>query len=210
MPDIDRNALERPFDQDKVKTRKGNFGKRLSYVEAHEYIRRLNEVFGSRWDFEIVEHEVLDNEVVVVGKLTAGGIVKMAFGTSSITRTKETGEAVSIGDDLKAASSDALKKAASLLGIGLDLYAGKANPNGDDNGNRGRRVHGPPRNGGGGSNGNEPRLTQKQLAAVWALADSKDIDREKVRNFSMEEWAVQPEFLTKAQASELISRLQRA
>ena len=43
--------------------------------------------------------------------------------------TKVTGKkALSIADDLKSASSDALKKAASLLGIGLHLYISQQKP----------------------------------------------------------------------------------
>ena len=38
--------------------------------------------------------------------------------------TPKTGKPVSIGDDLKAAATDALKKGASLLGVGLHLYNG--------------------------------------------------------------------------------------
>lgn len=68
-----------------------------------------------------MEHLILGEEVVVVAKLTADGIMKMAFGGSSITRDRE-GRAVSIADDLKATGSDVLKKAASLLGVALELY----------------------------------------------------------------------------------------
>ena len=65
----------------------------------------------------------MDEEVAVLGKLSAGGVTKTVFGGSSITRARETGEPVSISDDLKAGASDALKKACSLLGIGLELYS---------------------------------------------------------------------------------------
>jgi hypothetical protein len=41
-----------------------------------------------------------------------------------ITKAKETGEIISLADDLKAAATDALKKAATLLGVGLHLYNG--------------------------------------------------------------------------------------
>ena len=119
---MNRELLERPFEAALIKTRKGAFGQQLSYVEGAEYVRRLNCSFDGRWSFEIVDHQVGKNHVVVVGKLTAGEIVKMAFGGSSITTNNQTGEAVSIADDLKSAATDALKKSASLLGIGLHLY----------------------------------------------------------------------------------------
>jgi hypothetical protein len=63
-------------------------------------------------------HEILKetDEVIVIGQLNAGGIVKSQFGSSRITRAKETGDIISLADDLKAATTDALKKAATLLG----------------------------------------------------------------------------------------------
>lgn len=56
-------------------------------------IKRLNEAFDSKWSFEILEHEILKDvgEVIVLGKLTAENVVKTQFGSSMITRAKETG-----------------------------------------------------------------------------------------------------------------------
>jgi hypothetical protein len=58
---------------------------------------------------------------------TPGGqtIVKTQFGGAEIKRHASgprSGRPLSIADDYKAAASDSLKKCASLLGIGLDLY----------------------------------------------------------------------------------------
>jgi len=117
-----REVLERPFPPEQIRTRKGSFGKELEYTEVHNFIARLNQAFAGDWSFDIVEHRLLDNEVVVLGKLAAGEIHKSAFGCSAITTVRESGENVSLGDDLKAAASDALKKCSSLLGLGLHLY----------------------------------------------------------------------------------------
>ena len=136
---MNKDILTRPFPPEAIKQRPGSHGKSLSYVETHSVISRLNEGCDG-WSFEVVRHELHEAEVVVLGKLTADGVVKMAFGGSSIT-TNQSGEATSLADDLKAASSDALKKAASLLGVGLELYGGvavvpkPANGNGAVNGN---------------------------------------------------------------------------
>lgn len=119
---MNKEVLRRPFPPELIKQRQGQAGKTLSYVETHAVIARLNEGCDA-WSFEIVEHQVLEEEVVVVAKLTADGVTKMAFGGSSITRDRD-GRAVSIADDAKAAGSDALKKAASLLGVALELYGG--------------------------------------------------------------------------------------
>ena len=63
--------------------------------------------------------------MLVLGKLTADGVTKTQFGASSVTRDRQTKDLVSVGDDLKAAATDALKKCATFLGVGLHLYAEK-------------------------------------------------------------------------------------
>src|SRR6266478_4737106 len=84
--------------------------------------QRLNECFDSEWIFEIQEHRTYDDEVVVLGKLTAQGVAKSQFGKSRITRSKKDSSTLSLGDDLKAAATDCLKKCATLFGVGLHLY----------------------------------------------------------------------------------------
>jgi hypothetical protein len=119
---MNRDLLEHPFDPVQIKQRKGRNGV-LDYVEGHTVIARLNAALDGAWSFEVVAHEVRDQEVLVLGKLTAAGIVKMQFGASQVTRDRETKAAISLGDDLKAAATDALKKCATFLGVGLHLYA---------------------------------------------------------------------------------------
>lgn len=105
---MDRSILERPFEDALIRSRQGPFGKTFSYVEGAEYIKRLNEALEGDWSFEIVQHQILDAEVFVLGKLVVGAICKMAFGGSSITVSRD-GEVLSLADDLKAASTDSLK-----------------------------------------------------------------------------------------------------
>src|SRR5688500_4521568 len=113
-----------------IKERQGRGGLRFSYVEHGYVTERLNMVFGFNWDFEVVDKQMLEDEVIVEAKLTvrtpAGQtIVKTQFGGADIKRHASgarSGRPLSIADDYKAAASDALKKCASLLGIGLDLY----------------------------------------------------------------------------------------
>ena len=121
---MNRELLEKPFDPNQIKQRKGNFGKMLDYIEGHSVIERLNMVFDSEWSFSILEHRILEetDEVLVVGQLRAGNVVKTQFGSSLITRARESGEPVSLADDYKAAATDSIKKCASLLGVGLHLY----------------------------------------------------------------------------------------
>ncbi len=121
---MNRELLEKPFSPEQIKQREGNFGKTLDYVEGHTIIHRLNDAFDANWSFAILKHEIIKetDEVFVLGRLSTGDIVKTQFGSSKITRARETGEAISLSDDLKAAATDALKKAATLLGVGLFLY----------------------------------------------------------------------------------------
>jgi hypothetical protein len=121
---MNRNLLEHPFDPAQIKQRKGRNGV-LDYVEGHTVIARLNAALDGAWSFEVIAHEVRDHEVLVLGKLTAAGIVKMQFGASQMTRDRETKALISLGDDLKAAATDALKKCATFLGVAVHLYADK-------------------------------------------------------------------------------------
>ena len=124
------NFLLQRTPPEEIKHRQGKAGMQFAYVE-HGYVTdMLNKVFGFRWDFEITDRQILDDEVIVEARLTvttAQGytIVKTQFGGADIKRHAsgpKMGRPLSIADDYKAAGSDALKKCASLLGIGLDLY----------------------------------------------------------------------------------------
>jgi len=120
---MNRDILEKEFESSQIKRRRGPFGEDLDYVEAADVIRRLNEAFDGEWSFEIVEHQQMFSEVVVLGKLTAQGIQKMQFGSHQITKSKKDGTVVNIGFDLKAAASDCLKKNATHFGVALHLYS---------------------------------------------------------------------------------------
>jgi hypothetical protein len=121
---MNRGLLEKPFEPEQIRRRQGRNGM-LDYVEGHSVIQRLNDALERTWSFEVTHHEVREDEVIVLGKLTAVTICKMAFGTSQVTRERESGQLVSLGDDLKAASTDAMKNCATFLGVGLHLYADK-------------------------------------------------------------------------------------
>src|SRR6266550_8175648 len=141
---MNREILERPFAPEQIKRRQGMNGDVLDYIEGCAVIQRLNECFEAEWIFEIQEHRVYDDEVVVLGKLTLQGISKSQFGKSRITRAKKDNSVISLGDDLKAAATDCLKKCATLFGVGLHLYFG-GTPAGNGNGHA---------NGNGNGNGN--------------------------------------------------------
>jgi hypothetical protein len=197
MKEDTRLALVAPFPEDAVSTRKGTHGKTLQYIETWRVIDRLNQAFGHDWSFRILEWRLLDAEVIVHAELAAGGLVKQAFGSSTITRSKETGDPTGIGDDVKAAASDALKKAATLLGVGLELYAGKGEEMPET------RPHAaPPRR--SSSNG---RLTDRQAQAILAVAKLRGMSEPEIRTRILDDFGVTLEQLGRREASELISKL---
>ena len=65
---MNRDLLERPFTPEQIKRRQGTNGDVLDYIEGCAVIQRLNECFDAEWIFEIQEHRVYDDEVVVLGK----------------------------------------------------------------------------------------------------------------------------------------------
>lgn len=195
-----KDILTQPFRTDQLKQRKGHHGQVLSYVDVAAVIERLNEAFEHQWSFEVTEHEIQQGEVVVLGKLSAGGITKMAFGGSSIT-TDKVGDVLSIADDLKAASSDALKKCASMLGVALELYRGAKDRSPDRPAQEGAVT------------GRRPlmpmeRVTSKQLATIHSISRRNNMDKRDLETFIEDRvgHSVLNE-LSRADASKLISEL---
>lgn len=128
LNEAQRSIIEQRTPRDAVRTRKGRGGRDFRYV-THAYVTRtLNAAFHLNWDFEVLDTRIVpeDNpqEVFIRGRLTVrtkhGTIIKEQFGSAQVKRSN--GSITSLGDDLKAAASDALKKCASLLGLALDLY----------------------------------------------------------------------------------------
>lgn len=126
-------ALSEPFPKEVERIlRKG--GTSLTYIPVSEVITRLNKVIGvDMWSYEIIkcERDSLDPDFVVAHvRLTATfvptddapsiTIVKDGIGGQKIKRTK-SGDIVDLGDEMKGAVSDALKKAAQHFGVGLYL-----------------------------------------------------------------------------------------
>jgi len=199
---MNRDLLEKPFTPEQIKRRQGTNGDVLDYIEGCAVIQRLNECFDAEWIFEIQEHRVYDDEVVVLGNLTAQGVSKSQFGKSRITRSKKDNSIISLGDDLKAAATDCLKKCATLFGVGLHLYFdAPAGTNGNGNG----QSHSESSNGNSSEIG---RLTAKQLSAIFALAKARGWSNKQVRDFSQEMFGKMPDFLNKKEGSAVIRHLQ--
>lgn len=121
--------LSEPFPQEMEKILVKS-GVSLTYIPVSEVINRLNKVLGvDKWDFFVqsCERDSHDPEFITAkvricwnidGKNDA--VYKEAIGGQKIKRNKK-GEIVDLGDDFKGAVSDALKKAAQMLGVGLYL-----------------------------------------------------------------------------------------
>ena len=200
-----------------VKSRPGRNGQQLSYLEGHSIIQRLNEALEGEWSFRVLEHHVLEDTVVVLGELTATGLTKHAFGGSEITRSRDGGTPIDLADDLKAAATDALKKAATLFGIGLYLYGEEEKAPGTttDRGNGSSGVPGNGNdkghentNGNGNGNGNGTRLTRKQLSYICSLGRELGIDRLGLDDLARAEHGKTAAHLSVQEASGLIKSLQ--
>lgn len=227
-----RDILERHFKPEQIKQREGHFGKMLGYIEGHAVIQRLNDAFESSWSFSVQEHSVLEEtgEILVLGQLSAGNIVKSQFGSSRITRNRQTNEMVSLASDLKAAATDALKKCATLLGIGLHLYNKEngSTPNGNGSGQYQSNVtHGDFNNGnansaysndngqqsqsngndnGNGSNGNG-RLSGKQYKYIMSLMSNQGRSKSEIEGHCIEVYGTSVQHLSRGDASSLIKTL---
>lgn len=133
-----RAILEQKTPKDAIKTRPGPKNKIVSYVEHAWVTEQLNLAFEWNWSWEVTETHLIPNaentkEVCILGRLTIqsprGELVKMQYGSAKMKSDS------TVGARLKAASSDGLKKASSLLGLALDLYSSSApgpSSNGDD------------------------------------------------------------------------------
>jgi hypothetical protein len=119
------DRLAAPFDHTFSDNRGGV---ELTYITGEQCISRLNEVLGpAGWSFTVREHGINAeaDECWALGRLTAHidgtTVLRDQFGSQKVKRSRSSGNPLDIGFDLKGAGTDALKKCASLLGVGLYL-----------------------------------------------------------------------------------------
>ena len=129
------NLLAAPTPQQYIKQRKGRGKKIFDYVEFSYVIARLNATFRYDWDVDVVEQNVYKEvrQIATKVRLTvrfADGraVSKTAWGGSDI-KQNDSGKVIDVADDLKSSESDAIKKAASMLGLCWDVYSGVTNGN---------------------------------------------------------------------------------
>ncbi len=194
--------LTRPFAD--IKSRPGRNGQSIQYIEAHSIVQRLNDALAGDWSFRVLEREILDGEVIVLGELRAGEVVKQAFGGSEVTKTRD-GKIVSLADDLKSAATDSLKKAATLMGVALQLYGAEEPP----------VTPSVPRLVPPVQDGEEPdvpptnRLSRRQADFIARLARELGMAKGEVDALARERHGKSSNFLTVGEASAFIKQLQQ-
>jgi len=124
------------------------------YVPGFRFIQRLNDAFGFLWSFEVPWSDKVGGEMIAKGRLSIQvpgrtisrrlpdgteetlrldgfSIVKEQFGSASIKKwahagkDHKVGDVMDLGNDFKAASTDAMKKCGTGLGLFLDVYGAR-------------------------------------------------------------------------------------
>jgi len=160
------NLVEGKTPKDVVYQRKVSKDREVDYVPGWWFISQLNALFGYNWDFEILDQAIGTDNIWVKGKLTVRSksgmtITKTAYGGSRI-KSKDN-PAIDIGDDLKSAATDALKKAATLLGMASDIY--------------GRREV-----------LTETMGTRAQLQSLYSVGEKKGVGKDVIEKLSQEKF----------------------
>lgn len=118
MPEqLDLDRLRQPFPHDAIKQRAGGGGRALSYVEGFTVIRRLNDACPA-WDFAILREWQDGNLLKAHVRLTIPGLGSREHVGVQVVNDRPGTEDV----QAKGHITDALKKAATLFGVGLELY----------------------------------------------------------------------------------------
>ena len=223
MDENSRTILTAPFRKNQIKQRPGSFGATLSYVEGSAVIERLNQAFNHSWNFEIltVEINAEAGDVLAHVRIVAEGIIKEGYGSSQITHNRDSGEMVDLGSNIKAACTDGLKKAATLFGVGLNLYQTEADepslpqartqPSEPPAANQ---QPAPPRHQSSQSSstptttdGTDNRLTAKQKSLILKLTVEAGLSHADITHHCQEVYGRTVDFLSKADASKLIENL---
>lgn len=115
-----------------VHKRPAKGGGTWDYVTGGYIKKVLNLMFGWDWDFKVVNSTIQleAGQVIIHGELTVridkgdriATVVKHQFGRADVKFKKSDKTPVDLGNDMKAATTDALKKCAAELGIAADIY----------------------------------------------------------------------------------------
>jgi hypothetical protein len=146
-----KDIITAPIPNELIQEREGGGGVKLSYISGSTVTDLLNYAFNYMWDWNIImewieagkpywnKYKKDSNGKTAPGFEEQGSVAHVKGRLTVHFRDDETGELVTIVKEgygsksiigkqseqesiFKAAGTDALKKAASLLGIGLELY----------------------------------------------------------------------------------------
>ncbi len=103
----------------------------FKYIAAADVRDRLNSIFDCKWSFTVVYDSIIEDTVVVEGRLEITmddiHVVKESFGTGEIKRYNRganEGKPLDLGNAYQTAVADALKSCAKMLGIGNKMDEG--------------------------------------------------------------------------------------
>lgn len=233
---VDIDILTRAFPPHALKQRTVGGGRPLTYVEGHTVIHRLNEATGNHWDFRVValdSREVASKDrqgnprtdllMMATVELTLPGLgTRQHVGVQLVSPGS--------GEDLvKGAITDALKKAATLFGVGLELYgpdyeAGEVDAPTraqapqrppqqsiddplDFATTRGRRMPQPPAESSPAPDPNA--LTDRQRKFIFACGRQCGLEADEVERWALDTYGCSVGSLTRRDASAFIETLLR-
>lgn len=123
-------VLNEPFPDEALETDDSR-GFQLVGLKGYYVIERLNRAFGlcgTGWKYDVLQTDVRENEVNVTiafqyripnaPHLDGWSIPIWITGNNNIVKNR-------VGDALKGALTDGIKKAASLIGVGMAIYKGE-------------------------------------------------------------------------------------
>lgn len=130
---VDLEALTRPFPSAALQSRRGGGGMNFTYVDGTTVIHRLIEATNNNFSFAVDRYWSEAGARYAIVTLTLPGI-------GSRSHIGVQAEQAGQGEDAlaKGAITDALKKAATLFGVGLELYGRDLNAIVDDPQDNGR------------------------------------------------------------------------
>ena len=222
MP-VDLEKLTQPFPREAIKQRQAGGGRALDYVEGHTVIHRLNDATDNCWDMSVksIESKQIGDGTLMIAHvaLTLPGLgTREGLGVQMVHARG--------GEDLvKGCITDGLKKAATLFGVGLELYGPDyaegahapesapqprlANFSRDTPGAALRPVQRAQEGNGQRPQAGPGQITDKQKGLVWKLARQMGWTEDNLHAFAAEQFQVEHTGdLTKQQASSLIDMLQ--
>ena len=118
---MEQHVIDKLYEDLKVDQKPGQGFK---YVKTKYVLDRLNKAFNCNWGLEILEHKVIDDEVLVLASLRVyddeGRVLAKQDGFGSAKKFR----GVDLGNVFKSATSKAIKSAARNWGVGLFLEEG--------------------------------------------------------------------------------------